>query len=214
MIFKNREDAGRQLAELLTEFANRKDMIVLGIPRGGVIVAAAIAQALHLPLDIFLSHKLGVPGHEELAFGAIAAGDARYLDQQVIRAAHISAADIELATAQVQRMLDRRAVLYRGDRPLLAVAGRTVLLVDDGIATGASAYAAIHALRQMQPAALLVAAPVAPAATSAWLRRHVDRLVCLYTPQSFFAVGQFFESFPQLEDEEVIRLLRRHSELS
>ena len=207
MIFENREDAGRQLAKQLAEFANRKDAIVLGIPRGGVVVAFEVAQALHLPLDIFLSHKLGVPWHEELAFGAIAAGDGRYLDEQVIREEHISAADIARVTGQVQQMLDQRAVLYRGERPPLPVAERTVILVDDGIATGASVYAAIQALRQMKPAELVVAVPVAPASTCAWLRRLVDRLVCLHTPHDFYAVGQFFWNFPQLEDKEVIDLL-------
>jgi putative phosphoribosyl transferase len=206
MIFENREDAGRQLAEQLAEFTDRSDAIVLGIPRGGVVVAAPIAQALHLPLDICLSHKLGVPGHEELAFGAIAAGNSRYLDQQVIHEAHVSPADIERITAQVRQMLDQRALLYRRNRPPLSVAGRTILLIDDGIATGASIYAAIQALRQSNPAALIVAVPVAPASTCSWLRSHVDRLLCLYAPQDFFAVGQFFRSFRQLEDEEIVRL--------
>jgi putative phosphoribosyl transferase len=209
MIFENREDAGRQLAEQLAEFTDRPDAIVLGIPRGGIVVAAPIAQALHLPLDIFLSRKLGVPGHEELAFGAVAAGNGRYLDQQVIHEAHVSATDIERITAQVRQMLDRRALLYRGNRPPLSVAGRTILLVDDGIATGASIYAAIQALRERNPAALIVAVPVAPASTCSWLRSHVDRLFCLYTPHDFFAVGQFFRNFPQLEDEEIIPLMRR-----
>jgi putative phosphoribosyl transferase len=219
MIFENREDAGRQLAKQLAEFAQRPDAIVLGIPRGGVVVASEIAEALHLPLDIFLSHKLGVPGHEELAFGAIAAGQAkssegqpeqaRYLDDLVIRAEGVSAADIERVTAEVEQMLNQRAVLYRRDRPPLEVEGRTVILVDDGIATGASAFAAIQALRQMKPATLVLAVPVAPASTCAWLRRLVDRLFCLYAPRNFFAVGQFFESFPQSEDQEIVALLHR-----
>ena len=213
MIFKNREDAGRRLAKELAEYAHRPDGVVLGIPRGGVVVAFEIAQALPLPLDIFLSHKLGVPGHEELAFGAIAAGhggreSARYLDEQVMRAEGVSPADVERVSEEVEQMLNRRATLYRGDRPALEVEGRTVLLVDDGIATGASAYAAIQALREMKPAMLVLAVPVAPASTCAWLRTLVDRLFCLYAPRDFFAVGQFFESFPQLEDEEIIDLLR------
>jgi len=175
------------------------------------VVAAEIALALHLPLDIFLSHKLGVPGHEELAFGAIAAGNApaRYLDQQVIRETHVSPADIDRISAEVAQLLDRRALLYRGDRPPRELAGQTVLLVDDGIATGASAYAAIQVLRQMHPAMIVLAAPVAPASTCAWLRRYVDRVVCLHAPHSFYSVGQFFRSFPQLEDQKIIDLLRR-----
>jgi putative phosphoribosyl transferase len=209
MIFEDREDAGRRLAKELGEFANRKDVLVLGIPRGGVTVAFEIAQALQLLLDVFLSHKLGVPGQEELAFGAIAAGDGRYLEQRVIRAEGISPEQIERVTIEVKRMLDQRAVLYRGDRPRLQVGERTVVLVDDGIATGASMFAAVSALREMKPAMLLVAAPVAPASTCAWLRRMVDRLVCLYEPQDFYAVGQFYRNFSQVTDQEVIHLLRR-----
>ena len=209
MIFEDREDAGRRLAKELGEFANRKDVLVLGIPRGGVTVAFEIAQALQLLLDVFLSHKLGVPGQEELAFGAIAAGDGRYLEQHVIRAEGISPEQIERVTVEVKRMLDQRAVLYRGDRPRLQVGERTVVLVDDGIATGASMFAAVSALREMKPAMFLVAAPVAPASTCAWLRRMVDRLVCLYEPQDFYAVGQFYRNFSQVTDQEVIHLLRR-----
>jgi putative phosphoribosyl transferase len=209
MIFEDREDAGRRLAKELGEFANRKDVLVLGIPRGGVTVAFEIAQALQLPLDVFLSHKLGVPGQEELAFGAIAAGDGRYLEQRVIRAEGISPEQIERVTMEVKRMLDQRAVLYRGDRPRLQVGERTVVLVDDGIATGASMFAAVSALREMKPAMFLVAAPVAPASTCTWLRRMVDRLVCLYEPQDFYAVGQFYRNFSQVTDQEVIHLLRR-----
>jgi len=209
MVFQNRQDAGRQLAPLLEEFAQRSDAIVLGIPRGGVIVAFEIARALHLPLDLFLAHKLGVPGHEELAFGAIAANGSRYLDQQVLRASHVSAPEIERITAEVQQMLDRRSLLYRGVRPPLRLAGQTVLLVDDGIATGASAYAAIHALREMKPAAILLAVPVAPPSTCAWLRQFVDRLVCLHTQENFYAVGAFYEDFSQVSDEDIIQLLHQ-----
>lgn len=209
MIFEDREDAGRRLAKQLDEFAGRKDVLVLGIPRGGVTVAFEIAQSLHLPLDVFLAHKLGVPGHEELAFGAIAAGGGRYLEQHVIRATGISPEQIDRVTEAVQQMLDQRAVLYRGDCSPLQATGQTVILVDDGIATGASIFAAVGALREMKPAMLIVAAPVAPASTCAWLRRLVDRLVCLYTPQDFYAVGQFYRNFAQVTDEEVIALLRR-----
>jgi putative phosphoribosyl transferase len=208
MTFDDRADAGRRLAKELRDFAGRKDVLVLGIPRGGVTVAFQIAQSLHAPLDVFLSHKLGVPGREELAFGAIAAGGGRYLDQRLIRAAGLLPEQIECVTAEVTRMLDRRAALYRGDRPPLRVADRTVVLVDDGIATGASIFAAISALRQIRPAALIVAAPVAPSSTCAWLRKIVDRLVCLDAPQDFYSVGQFYRSFAQVPDEEVISLLR------
>jgi len=209
MIFKDRIDAGRQLATRLSSYANWQDIVVLGIPRGGVTVAFEVAQALHAPLDIFLSRKLGVPGHEELAFGAIAAGDGRYLDKRVIEAAGLSEQQIERVTQDVKNTLQERALLYRGSCPPLEVTGRTVILVDDGIATGASVYAAISALRQMKPAKLVLAVPVAPASTCAWLRPEVDQLVCVHAPEEFYAVGQFYESFPQVEDVEVQDLLRR-----
>jgi putative phosphoribosyl transferase len=208
MIFEDRQDAGRQLATRLAEFADRPAAIVLGIPRGGVIVASQIAQALRLPLDIFLAHKLGVPGHEELAFGAIADTGSRYLDEEVIREMRVSPEAIDRVTAEVRQLLHQRALLYRGHRPPLQLAGQTVLLVDDGIATGASVYAAILALRQIGPAAIVLAVPVAPASTCAWLRGSVDRLVCLHAPPDFHAVGQFFRDFSQVEDDEIVRLLQ------
>jgi putative phosphoribosyl transferase len=207
MFFQNRQDAGRQLASLLEEFARHPDAIVLGIPRGGVVVAAEIARALSLPLDIFLSHKLGVPGHEELAFGAIAANGSRYLDPQIVRAGRISAEEIERITSEVRQLLDRQSLLYRGARPPLQVAGQTVLLVDDGIATGASAYAAVQALREMRPAAIVLASPVAPPSTASWLRKFVNRLVCVHQQQKFFAIGEFYQDFSQLSDEDIIGLL-------
>jgi putative phosphoribosyl transferase len=207
MLFRNRQDAGRQLATLLQELAQRPNAIVLGIPRGGVIVAFEIARALSLPLDIFLSHKLGVPGHEELAFGAIAANGGRYLDQQIIRAGRIAPQEIERISAEVRQLLDRQLLLYRGARPPLPLAGQTVLLVDDGIATGASAYAAVQALREMKPAAIILAAPIAPPSTSAWLRKCVDRLLCVHEQQNFFAIGEFYEDFSQVSDQDLIALL-------
>lgn len=207
MVFKNREDAGRQLAKLLVRFCNRKDVVVLGIPRGGVSVAYEIARELHAPLDIFLSQKLGVPGQEELAFGAITLQDGRFLDQEIICAAHISEEQIERITNQAIRELERRAMLYRGDRLPLPLKGRTVILVDDGIATGASTLAAIHALRQSLPTRLIVAVPVAPTSTCQWLRSTVDELICCDSPNKFYGVGQFYEHFDQVPDEEVIRLL-------
>ena len=209
MIFENREDAGRQLVKRLEHFANRTDVLVLGIPRGGVSVAFEVASALHASLDVFLSRKLGVPGQGELAFGAISAGDGRYLDESIIRATGISPQQIERVTAEVRQELDRRAVLYRGNRPPLLVAGKTVILVDDGIATGASVYAAIQALQQMKPALLVLAVPVAPQSTCAWLRPFVDELVCLSMPDPFYAIGGFYRDFAQVEDQEVIDLLQR-----
>lgn len=214
MIFRDRVDAGRQLAKRLSSYANRDNVIVLGIPRGGVTVAYEVARALNAPLDVLLSRKLGVPGQEELAFGAIAAGDGRYLDQRVIQATGISAQEIERVTQEVTKTLQQRALLYRGNRPPLQVTGKTVILVDDGIATGASVYAAINALRQMKPANLVLAVPVAPAATYAWLKNEVDELICVYAPEQFYAVGQFYEAFSQVEDEEVQDLLERAGRLA
>lgn len=209
MIFADRVDAGRQLARQLSSLAGEKDLVVLGIPRGGVPVAWEVAQVLHAPLDIFLSRKLGVPGQEELAFGAVAAGDGRFLDQAVIRAAGITQQQIEQITAATRKKLDERASIYRGGRPALDVAGKTVILVDDGIATGASIYAAIYALRQMHPSRIIVAAPIAPHSTCAWLRREADDVVVVTEPEQFYAVGQFYDDFQQTSDDEVIGILGR-----
>ena len=212
MSFKDRQDAGRQLAARLTKYANLEDLTVLGIPRGGIPVAFQIAIALRAPLDIFLSHKLGVPGQEELAFGAVAAGDGRFLDQEIIRAVGISAAQIEQITHATRSTLEERARLSRGDHPPLSVEGRTVIIVDDGIATGASVYAATRALREMKPKKLVVAVPVAPISTCDWLRSSVDELVVALAPEHFYAVGQFYDHFSQTTDEEVVLLLHRAQE--
>ncbi|HEY5215145.1 MAG TPA: phosphoribosyltransferase [Acidobacteriaceae bacterium] len=212
MIFENREAAGRQLVKLLEHLASRVDLLVLGIPRGGVSVAFQVASALHAPLDVFFSRKLGVPGHEELAFGAISAGGGCYIDEQMVRTAGISPQQIERVITEVRQELGRRASLYRGDRPPLQVTGKTVLLVDDGIATGASVYAAIQALRQIKPSRLILAVPVAPPSTCEGLRPFVDELICLYTPDPFYAVGGFYQDFAQVEDQEVIDLLQRAGE--
>jgi putative phosphoribosyl transferase len=208
MIFRDREEAGRKLAELLHAYAKRDNVIVLGIPRGGIPVAFQVAKALDAPLDIFVSRKLGVPGQEELAFGALATGGTKVLDRQIIEAVGISEQQIEQITTRVRKELERRESLYRGDRPPLKVQGMTVLLVDDGIATGSSMRAAIGALRQMKPAGVVVAVPVAPQSTYDRLRTEVDEFVCVYTPYDFFAIGQFYEDFSQVSDEEVTRLLR------
>jgi len=212
MVFRDREQAGRKLAEQLRVYANRKDVIVLGIPRGGVPVAFEVAKALNAPLDIFLSRKLGVPGQEELAFGAIATGNTRVLDREIIEAVGISEEQIDQVTARAKKELERRENLYRGARPALKLEGLTVLLVDDGIATGSSMRAAIHALRQMNPARVVVAVPVAPLSTCNRLKREVDDLVCVYAPKDFYAIGQFYEDFSQMADEEVTDLLRRAGE--
>ncbi len=209
MIFKDRQEAGQRLAKRLNRYGNRMDVIVLGIPRGGVPVAFEIAQALNVTLDIFLSRKLGVPGNEEFAFGAIAANDGRFLDTEVIRLMGISEQQIEDISEKVKETLSRRAALYRDDRTPVQIAGRTIILVDDGIATGASIHAAIDALQQMKPAKFVVAVPVSPPETCRWLRNEVDQFVCLQEPEQFYAVGQFYEQFPQVTDDEVADLLQR-----
>lgn len=209
MMFEDRADAGRRLAKRLANYADRDDVIVLGLPRGGVPVAYEVAAALHAPLDVFLARKLGVPGHSELAFGSVAAGDGRYLDETTVRDAGISPAQVDRITAEVRAELDRRDALYRKNRTPLELKSNTVILVDDGIATGASIYAAIQALRQMQPARLLIAVPVAPASTWAWLHDKVDELVCVDLPEPFLAVGSFYRNFEQVEDSEVLATLQR-----
>jgi putative phosphoribosyl transferase len=207
MIFQNRAEAGQQLASRLGKYANRQDVIVLGIPRGGVPVAFEVATALNLPLDIFVLRKLGVPGHEEFAFGAIGSGGVRVLDRQVIESLGLSNMVIELITRTERAELARREQIYRGRRPALNVRGNTVILVDDGIATGASLTAGVHAVRHMQPAAIVVAAPVAPRSTVKRLRHEVDDVVCVETPERFHGVGQFYHDFLQVSDEEVNALL-------
>jgi len=213
MVFKNREEAGARLVEKLRAYANLKDLVVLGIPRGGVPVAFEVARTLNAPLDVCLARKLGVPDQEELAFGAIAPGGIRYLNQSIVQAAGISTEEIDRITAEAARKLQDRSILFRGDKPPLQLEGRTVILIDDGIATGASMHAAVLALRQMHPAKLVVAVPVAPIDTCGWLRPYVDELVCLDNPLDFYAVGQFYEYFPQVSDEEVLDVLRRAASL-
>ncbi len=209
MIFPNRTEAGRRLALLLREYANRRDVIVLGIPRGGVPVAFEIARTLKAPLDVLVLRKLGVPGHEELGFGAIASGGIRALNSEIVEALRIPPRDIELVTEREAKELKRREHAYRGRRPPLDVEGRTVVLVDDGIATGSGMRAAIDALHQMKPAQIVVAVPVAPASTCDRLRGEVDELICLATPDPFYGVGQFYYDFSQVSDEEVNEMLDR-----
>jgi len=209
MIFTDRVQAGRQLAQELRRYAGRKDVIVLGIPRGGVPVAFEVASALAAPLDIFLSRKLGVPGQEELAFGAITSGGARVIDQDLVQELNISPEEIEQITHGVERELARRERLYRSGRPALKIEGKVVILVDDGIATGASTRVAIKALRQMKPSRLILAVPVAPRSTCRKIEREVDELVCADTPELFYAIGQFYQDFSQVTDEEVVELLHR-----
>lgn len=208
-MFTNRVEAGQKLAEKLKAYAGREDALVLGIPRGGVPVAFEVAAAIKVPLDVLVLRKLGVPWQEELAFGAIAQGGVRYLDRQIMDMLNLTTADVEQVTAREQVELDRREKAYRGDRPPLDVRGRTVILVDDGIATGSSMRAAIAALRQMGPARIVLAVPVAPPATCERLRELVDELVCVDMPESFYAIGQFYLDFLPVGDREVTELLAR-----
>lgn len=209
MIFQNRKDAGEKLAEQLASYADRKDVVVLAIPRGGVPVGAEVARALGVPLDIFIVRKLGVPGQEELAFGAIASGGVRVLNDDVVRMASITSGEIESVTEREKKELERRERVYRGGRAALEVKGKTVLLVDDGIATGSSMRAGIAALRQHAPARIIVATPVAPATTRRRLGKEADGIVCVCMPETFHAIGQFYEDFLPTGDDEVCTLLEQ-----
>ncbi len=210
--FRDRREAGRLLAAPLTAYAHRPDVLVLALPRGGVPVAYEVARALGAPLDVFLVRKLGVPGHEELAMGAIASGGVRVLNQEIVRALRIPDEVIEAVAAQEQQELARRERLYRGDRPPPDVRERTVILVDDGLATGATMHAAVQALRQQQPARIVVAVPIAAPETCAELSGEVDDIVCAATPQPFHAVGLWYADFSQTTDDEVRDLLARAGE--
>lgn len=213
MRFANRADAGRQLGLALAAYADRPDVLVLGLPRGGVPVAYAVARALHAPLDVFLVRKLGVPGHEELAMGAIASGGVRILNEDVIQGLSIPPEVVDNVTDAEERELERRAHAYRGGRPPLDVRNRTVIVVDDGLATGSTMRAAVAALRRMEPARLVVAVPTAAAETCALLRREVDDLVCLITPDPFYAVGLWYADFAPTRDDEVRTLLAENTTL-
>jgi predicted phosphoribosyltransferase len=207
--FRNRDDAGRQLATALEQYTGRPDVIVLALPRGGVPVAFEVARALEAPLDVFVVRKLGVPGHEELAMGAIASGGARVLNEEVVGRLGISDEAIDrVAAAQAEEVV-RREKAYRGDRPQPQLAGRVVFLVDDGLATGATMRAAVEAVRQHHPARVVVAVPTAAAETCDALRPLVDEVVCLVTPEPFLAVGFWYDDFSQTTDDEVRALLER-----
>lgn len=208
-MFRNRSEAGRLLAVRLKGYANRGDVIVLGAPRGGVPVAFEVARELKAPLDVFVLRKLGVPWQEELAFGAIAQGGVRVLDESIVSMLSLTPEQIERVAAREQAELERRERVYRGGCAPLDVRGRTVILVDDGIATGSTMRAAITALKQIKPAKVVLAVPVAPPSTCERLRSEVDELVCLDTPEAFFAIGQFYEDFSAVSDQEVTDLLAR-----
>ena len=206
-IFQDRTDAGRQLAEKLLSYAGRDDVIVLALPRGGVPVAFEVAQRVRVPLDVCVVRKLGVPGHEELAMGAIASGGVRVLNEDVLYVLPDAQSIVEMVTAIEREELKRRERDYRSNRPAPEVRGRTVILVDDGLATGATMRAAAAALRQQGAAKIIVAVPVGAPGTCHEIRSVADEVVCLQTPGSFMGVGQYYEDFSQTSDEEVRELL-------
>ncbi len=209
MIFRDRKDGGRQLATRLKDYANRSDVVVLALPRGGVPVAYEVAKQLDAPLDLFLVRKLGVPGYEELAMGAIASGGVYVINEDVVFNLDIPDEVIDAVARYEQRELERRERSYRGDRPSPVVKGHTVILVDDGLATGSTMRAAVRALRKQRPARIVVAVPVSAPQTCEEFRNEVDDIVCAVTPEPFHGVGIWYEDFSQTTDEEVRELLRR-----
>jgi putative phosphoribosyl transferase len=212
MRFQDRRDAGRQLAQQLTAYAGERDVLVLALPRGGVPVAYEVALALRAPLDVFLVRKLGVPGQVELAMGAIATGGVRILNQQVIEGLGITEEILDAVTATEQAELARRERLYRGDSFPPKICSRSVILIDDGLATGSTMRAAVAAVRRQQPAHLVVAVPVAAPSTFKEFQAEAEEIVCLRTPKPFCAVGLWYETFSQTTDEEIRELLARAAE--
>ena len=207
MRFLDRADAGRQLAEPLKKYAGRSDVVVLGLPRGGVPVAHEVATELRVPLDVFLVRKLGVPGRAELAMGAIAEGGVEVLNDDVIHGLTIPQKVVQQVAVREHMELDRRDALYRGGRPRPAIRGRIVILVDDGLATGSTMQAAVTALRRLEPAHIIVAVPVGARDTCDRLARFADEVICLMAPEPFQAVGLWYEQFTQTTDDEVKSLL-------
>jgi predicted phosphoribosyltransferase len=205
--FRNRKHAGEVLAARLGAYAGRDDVVVLALPRGGVPVAFEVARALGAPLDVFTVRKLGVPGHEECGFGAIATGGVRVLDHEFVRRLDLPEILIDRITSRERLELERRERVYRGQRPAPVLAGKTVIVVDDGLATGWTMRAAVQALRASGPATIVVAVPTGARQTCADLRRHADAVVCATTPEPFYAVGQEYGDFSATSDDEVCRLL-------
>lgn len=207
--FSDRREAGRVLANELRPYAGREDVVVLGLPRGGIPVAYEVAVALRAPLDVFVVRKLGAPGQEELAMGAIASGGVVVFNDEVVEAFHVDRDLLEDTIARERLELERRERLYRGDRRPFEVRGLTVILVDDGLATGSTMRAAVAALRRRGPAAIVVAVPTASPVVCEEFRRIADRCICSITPEPFRAVGLWYDDFSQVSDEEVCALLAR-----
>jgi putative phosphoribosyl transferase len=209
MIFRDRTEAGKYLATKLQSYKDRPDVLVLALPRGGVPVAFEVAQTLRVPLDVFLVRKLGVPGHEELAMGAISTGGVRVLNEDTVEYLRIPKHIIDSIAAEELKELKRRELAYRGNRPEPDVKGKTVILIDDGLATGSTIRAAAQALRQRQPARTIVAVPVSAPETCDEYRIGVDEIICAVTPEPFLGVGMWYLDFSQTTDEEVRDLLER-----
>jgi predicted phosphoribosyltransferase len=209
MIYRDRSEAGKELATKLSDYKDRDDVLVLALPRGGVPVAFEVAQALGAPLDVFLVRKLGVPGHEELAMGAIATGGVRVLNEEVVNYLRIPQRVIDAIAQTELKELKRRELEYRGNRPEPDVKGKTIILIDDGLATGSTIRAAAQALRQQQPARIVVAVPVSAPQTCDEYRIGVDEIICAATPDPFWGVGLWYHDFSQTTDEEVRELLER-----
>ncbi len=205
--FKDRRDAGKVLAQNLSAYQGRSDVIIFALPRGGVPVAYEVALALNAPLDVFIVRKLGLPGHEELALGAIASGGVRVLNEDIIQALHIPENLINIVAQRELQELQRRAELYRGDRPPLNARDKTAILIDDGLATGASMRAAVIGVRAQNPARIVIAVPTAAPETCDAFEFKVDEIVCSMTPEPFLGVGKWYEDFSQVTDEEVRTLL-------
>ena len=211
-LFKDREEAGRILAKELKEYANRPNVIVLALPRGGVPVASQVAEALNAPLDVFLVRKLGLPGHEELAMGAIASGGVRVLNEDVVQALNIPEAVIDAVAAREQQELKRRERAYRDGRPSPDLHGKTIILIDDGLATGSSMRAAVAGLKAQDAAKIVVAVPTAAPETCESFETEVDEIICASTPEPFYGVGLWYQDFSQTTDQEVRQYLAEASE--
>ncbi|SEO37946.1 phosphoribosyltransferase [Nitrosovibrio sp. Nv6] len=205
--FADRAEAGKMLAEALSAYAGRTDVLVLALPRGGVPVAYEVAKMLAAPMDLWLVRKLGVPGQEELAMGAMAGKDTRILNQEIINILNIDQAAIDAAVAREQKELERRNRHYRQGRPPPDIEGKTIIIIDDGLATGATMRAAIASLRHMGAKRIIAAVPVGAASTCSKVQKEADELVCLFTPEPFYGVGQWYSDFSQTSDEEVLALL-------
>ena len=208
MQFRDRREAGMLLAKELSDLGDRQDVLVLGIPRGGVVVAYEVARSLRAPLDVYIARKLGAPHNPELALGAVTSDGTQVLDHELVARLGVPNRYVLEETERQRLEIQRRLAAYRGPRPGAEVKNRVVVLIDDGVATGATVQASLRALRQRQPAQLILAVPVGPADTLQQLSREVDRLVCLYAPELFWAVGAFYATFDQTQDAEVIQLLQ------